>query len=416
MQYSTTNIYQMKREIIRFSGKISASLPRPEQKFFADMQYGILASKSCVLSEVAHALQEDNRKINVVDRLSRHLAKGTPQAAMNAYLKLVRRLLPSEPTVYIDDSDVVKPEGYHFEALGLVRDGSASTKDKTVYKKGYHVTEACAMTSSQQPISIFSELHSSKEKEFTSINDITFAAIDRAIALFKHCTFAMDRGYDDNKLFLKLLDAEQDFVIRIRKNGKLYYQNRWFLAPELCARRKGKVKMKLYYRGQEHDAYLSHVKVKLTASKREVNLVLVYGITENPMMLVTNKPIRSKVDVVAVAKTYFGRWRIEEYFRAKKQIFGFENFRVRSLAAINALNFYLTAVMTFLTSIAVRNKTELFHSAIEAAEPIKQKVHFFHYRLAYGIQKILSFAKAGIKEWFKPLQQDRDQFRLRLTA
>ena len=99
MQYSTTNIYQMKREIIRFSGKISASLPRPEQKFFADMQYGILASKSCVLSEVAHALQEDNRKINVVDRLSRHLAKGTPQAAMNAYLKLVRRMLPSEPTV-----------------------------------------------------------------------------------------------------------------------------------------------------------------------------------------------------------------------------------------------------------------------------------------------------------------------------
>ena len=158
------------------------------------------------------------------------------------------------------------------------------------------------------------------------------------------------------------------------------------------------------------------MKVKLTASKREVNLVLVYGITENPMMLVTNKPIRSKVDVVAVAKTYFGRWRIEEYFRAKKQIFGFENFRVRSLAAINALNFYLTAVMTFLTSIAVRNKTELFHSAIEAAEPIKQKVHFFHYRLAYGMQKIFSFAKAGIKEWFKPLQQDRDQFRLRLTA
>ena len=416
MRYSTTNIYQMKREILRFSGKITASLPRPEQKFFADMQYGMLASKSCLLSEIAHALQDNSRKINVVDRLSRHLSKGTPQAAMNAYLRLVRRMLPSEPTVYIDDSDVTKPEGYHFEALGLVRDGSASTKDKTVYKKGYHVTEACAMTRTQQPVSIFSELHSSREKEYTSINDITFAAIDRAIALFKRCTFSMDRGYDDNKLFLKLLDEGQDFVIRIRKNRKLYYQNRWFLAPELCARRKGKVKMKLYYRGKEHDAYLSHVKVKLTASKRDVNLVLVYGITENPMMLVTNKAIKSKADVIAVASTYFGRWRIEEYFRAKKQIFGFENFRVRSLAAINALNFCLTVVMTFLTSIAVRNKTALFHCAIAAAEPIKQKVHFFHYRLAFGIQNILSFAKAGIKEWFKPLQQDRDQFRLRLPT
>ena len=54
MQYSTTNICQMKREIMRFSGKISASMLRPEQKFFADMQYGMLASKSCLLSEIAH--------------------------------------------------------------------------------------------------------------------------------------------------------------------------------------------------------------------------------------------------------------------------------------------------------------------------------------------------------------------------
>ena len=127
------------------------------------------------------------------------------------------------------------------------------------------------------------------------------------------------------KIFLKLLDAEQDFVIRIRKNRKLFYQNRWFSATELCARRKGKVKMKLRYRGKDHDAYLSHVKVQLTASKREVNLVLVYGITENPMMLVTNKPVRSKADVMAAASTYFGRWRIEEHFRFMSflRFFGF---------------------------------------------------------------------------------------------
>jgi len=406
----------MKREIIRFSEKISEPLARPERKFMADMLYGMLASRSCLLSEIAHTLRESTRKINVVDRLSQHLARGTPQAAQLSYLKLVRHMVPSEPTVYIDDSDVVKPEGYHFEALGLVRDGSASTKDRTVYQKGYYVTEACAMTNNRQPISIFSKIHSSKEKEFTSINNITFAAIDRAIAMFQHCTFAMDRGYDDNKIFLKLLDDGQDFVIRIRKNRKLFYQNRWFSATELCARRKGKVKMKLHYRGKDHDAYLSHIKVQLTASKREVNLVLVYGITESPMMLVTNKLIRSKADVMAAARTYFGRWRIEEYFRAKKQIFGFENFRVRSLAAINALNFCLTVAMTFLTRIATRQKSELFHAVIQAAAPIKQKVHFYHYRLAFGIQQILSFAKVGIKDWFKPLQPDRAQFRIRLTA
>ena len=56
------------------------------------------------------------------------------------------------------------------------------------------------------------------------------------------------------------------------------------------------------------------------------------------MMLATNKEIRSKDDVIRIARTYFSRWRIEEYFRCKKQTYQFENFRVRKLEAINALN------------------------------------------------------------------------------
>ena len=56
------------------------------------------------------------------------------------------------------------------------------------------------------------------------------------------------------------------------------------------------------------------------------------------MMLATNKAIKSKEDVVSIVRTYMSRWRIEEYFRFKKQHFGFENFRVRSLMSINNLN------------------------------------------------------------------------------
>ena len=65
------------------------------------------------------------------------------------------------------------------------------------------------------------------------------------------------------------------------------------------------------------------MKVQITASKKDIYLVLVYGITEHPMMLATNKKIQSKEDVVNIALTYFSRWRIEEYFRCKKQMFQF---------------------------------------------------------------------------------------------
>jgi hypothetical protein len=33
------------------------------------------------------------------------------------------------------------------------------------------------------------------------------------------------------------------------------------------------------------------------------------------MMLATNKEIKSKEDVIQVARIYFSRWKIEEYFR-----------------------------------------------------------------------------------------------------
>ena len=124
--------------------------------------------------------------------------------------------------------------------------------------------------------------------------------MERAKSLFGKATFVMDRGYDDNKMFLKLDSMGQDYVIRLTAKRKLLYHNKWTFATELRNRRKGKVKLPLFYKGKEHEAYLSHVKVQITASRKDIYLVLVYGITEHPMMLATNKPIRSKEDVLSL--------------------------------------------------------------------------------------------------------------------
>jgi hypothetical protein len=407
----------MKREILTFSNKISENLFKPEKKFIADMTYGILASGSCLLTDVVDKLHEKSKKVNSVERLTRHLNKGVPNKALKTYLTTIRKWVPAEPVIHIDDSDAVKPDGYKFEALGLVRDGSKSTATKNVYEKGYHVTEACVLTGSNHPVSIFSEIHSSKEKNFTSINNITFSAMERGAALFEKATFVMDRGYDDNKMFLKLDELEQDYVIRLTAKRKLYFHGKWIPATQLRNQRKGKIKTPVVYKGKKHDAYLSHVKVQITASKKDIYLVLVYGITEHPMMLATNKEIKSKEDVINVAMLYFSRWRIEEYFRCKKQMFQFENFRVRKLAAINALNFYITLCMAFLAHISMKSETNALKvSIIQKADPIKEKVHFCYYRLAKGISGILNFAKEGIRLWFRTKRPAYRQLCLKLTA
>lgn len=402
MRHFTTDTYALTRDILNFSNKLFRCLSKSDRKFNADMLYGMLASSSCLLTDIADQLHENTKKINTVDRLSKHLAKGISRDILKAYLLLIRKWSPAHPVIHIDDSDIVKPDGLKFESLGMVRDGSESTRRKNVYQKGYHVTEATVLTSDNHPVSIFSRIHSSKEKNFTSINNVTFTAIEQAAALFGKSTFVMDRGYDSNKIFLKLDQMQQDYVIRLTANRNLFYHNKWLPATELRNRRKGKIKMNLPYKGKTHEAYLSHVKVQITASKKNIYLILVYGITDHPMMLATSKEIRSKEDVIQVTRLYFSRWRIEEYFRCKKQVFQFENFRVRKLKAINALNFYITACMAFLAHISMKSNTNTLKTAIiQKANPIREKVSFCYYRLAKGISGILSYAKEGIRLWFK---------------
>ena len=241
MAYSTTHTYTLKREILTFSNKISRKLSKPDRKFTADMVYGMLASGSCLLTDVVDQLHEGSKKVNSVERLTRHLGKGIPDRALRAYLSSIRKWVPKEPVIHIDDSDIVKPDGRRFEALGIVRDGSRSTDTRNVYEKGYHVTEACVLTRNGHPVSIFSRIHSSKEKDFTSVNDVTFSAMERGASLLGKATFVMDRGYDDNKMFLKLDSMGQDYIIRLTARRKLLFHGKWVPAAQLRDQRKGKI-------------------------------------------------------------------------------------------------------------------------------------------------------------------------------
>ena len=108
MLNSTTNTYTLKREILTFSKKISKHLSKPERKFTADMTYGMLASQSCLLTDIVDQLHENSKKVNSVERLTRHLNKGIPKDAQKSYLTFVRTMVSSNPIIHIDDSDVIK--------------------------------------------------------------------------------------------------------------------------------------------------------------------------------------------------------------------------------------------------------------------------------------------------------------------
>ena len=55
-------------------------------------------------------------------------------------------------------------------------------------------------------------------------------------------------------------------------------------------------------------------------------------------------------------------------------------------------------------------------SIIKSADPVKRKVYFCYYRLAKGIRGILSYAKEGVRLWFRTKRPAYRQICLKLVA
>lgn len=72
--------------------------------------------------------------------------------------------------------------------------------------------------------------------------------------------------------------------------------------------------------------------------------------------------------------------------------------------------------MAFLAMISMEPETNALKvSIIKSADPIKEKVFFYYYRLAKGIYGVLSYAKEGVRLWFRTKRPAYRQLCLRLV-
>lgn len=407
MNNYTANTYEIKRGNINFSKKITKDAGKVQSKYVKQMIYGMIKNQSCVLSEIADALDEENKKINTIERLSRQSSDKLDESIHKNYIETIKPYLGATPVILVDDSDIIKPYGKAFESLGVVRDGS-SINNK--YEKGYHVTEVVALSENEkQPISLYSRIHSSVEKNYSSMNTVTYEGLDTAVkAIGGKGTFVFDRGYDMNNLYKWAYKNNQNFIVRISKRRKIFHKGKWLKSNVLANARKGKIKTVLTFQGEEKEIYVSYLNVKITATKRNIKLLLVYGLGKEPMMIATNCPVLGKEDAVKIVRTYMSRWRIEEYFRFKKQTFGLENIRVRSLQGMNTINNLLTYAIGYIGILAEKiDRSLLTIKIIEQSKALRKDILFYYYQISKGIKYILNHAKRGIKEYLKIEQRPR---------
>ena len=407
MNNFTTNTYEMKREILNFSKKVSEGVNKATTKFVMDMQYGLAKGGSCLISNIARSLDENIKLNYTIDRLCDNLSnmyQEEKEIIWNNYLNEVSKNIDKENAIVLfDDSDINKEYSKKLEDLDRVIDGS-SQDNKIV--NGYHVCEATVLSmNNKQPMSIYSKIYSCKSKNFVSKNTYTLESIKAAENMIGEKFIGVfDRGYDDNKIFKYMSNNKHEFVVRLDDERILLFKGKKRSVGEVAKTRKGKISYKaLFDDSEEYELMLSYTKATLPANKEEYTLVIVYGLSEkSPMKLLTNINIKDKADVIKVVRLYLSRWRIEEHFRGKKQEYDFENMRVRTLESMNTLNMMLTIHLGHIAILADKiDKKLLTIKILYASKSLKDKSIVWLSQIARGIKNILAYAHTGIRDWLE---------------
>lgn len=172
---------------------------------------------------------------------------------------------------------------------------------------------------------------------------------------------------------------------------------------EVAARYKGHYRMDFMDKsGKNISCKMSCIPVRLCEfPARELVLTVVYGFGAEPMLLLSNLRMQEKKKLChIIAKVYLLRWRIEEYFRFKKQQFELEDLRVISLQSIRNLNLFATLAVGYIALVSSVHKDSIFLMELkECSRRIYDIPKFIFYALGYALERVLSMSRTGISSY-----------------
>jgi len=393
--------HNLKRKIFNFCSGLSGEFSKSVQKFITEMVYGLLSGKSCYLSDIARKLNEAIALDKTVERLSRNLKDfdDTEKLTEN-YFQTVKEHFDDSTVLIIDDSDITKTCSKKLEGLCKVHDGSTGK-----VTNGYWYAGVSALTSHhKQPIPVYSHVYSSQEEEYVSNNAETLKSLAFLSAHFPKTNIrALDRGYDAGYIFNYFIPRDESFIVRTRGDRNCFYKNKKIVISKLAKKLKSAYSLKFETKdGRKSNCKLSIAPVTLPDYPNKIlNLVVCSGLGKEPLMLLTNIENTDKKLCLTITKVYLMRWRIEEYYKFKKQGFGFEKFLVRSLKSIRNLDLILSIAIGFIGTLTEKIKESIeVLELIAAAKRLYGLSKFTFYAISDGLFEIFCKLYSGIAAFF----------------
>jgi hypothetical protein len=333
----------MRRSVLAFGKTVCRDLNKVDTRFVGDMLFGMISAQDVKLTKIGAALGEEIPLKHTEERLRRKLRDFDKCAEIQEiYMKKVLKKCRKDTLLIVDGGDISKPYGSKFEGLSQVHDGSSGR-----IEKGFPTVGVIALTEDKLPLPVYENIFS-YENDFVSQNDETFKALDFADKYFsKENIRVFDRGYDSSIINKKLLESGVKFIVRMVGKRKVIHNGKEQNILDIAKKFKGKYRLDF----QKQNGKKCECKVWITPIEMDgkpLNLVVCNGFGEKPLMLITNVFDDDKSICTAIVKCYLLRWKIEEFYRFKKQTFNFEDIRVLSLKAMNNLNFLLNLLVGFI--------------------------------------------------------------------
>ena len=408
MNNYTKIINQMKEKIVTFSKNLSIDLSKPNRKFVLNLIYGLICSSSSYLSEIARSLKENITLKKTIERLSNNLTnfdKEKRDYVWNNYVDKIKDKIDDNTVFCFDPGDLGKKNSKKLENLDLIKDGSTGE-----YINGYKMIEVAALTRREKlPIPVYSSLYSTKDEDFISENDECLTALKYIRNKFRNMgIYALDRGFDDEKYFKYFSNNDLSFVIRmtVKRNITVCKSGKTRNIKKVAISKKCKTQYSYKDKnGITRTAYAGYMKVKIpNIEDKEFYLVVIKSseFSNSPMMLLTNLKPENDEFTKIVNKVYIARWKIEEYFKFKKQQFKFEKLLVRTLNSIRTLNMFLSIVIGFIAIFSDNQKYAQYIIVFEAAKSLRtnDKIVLVYYAVERGLNKIFNNDKNGIKKLY----------------
>jgi hypothetical protein len=364
------------------------------------MVYGLLSGRSCFLTEIARKLNEDIALDKTVERLSRNLmAFDGAEELHESYFQTVKKHFDDNTVLIIDDSDIAKTCSSKLESLCKVRDGSTGK-----IADGYWFAGVSALTAKHgQPIPVYSRVYSSLEGDYVSNNAETLKSLEFLSSHFPKTNIrALDRGYDAGTVFDYFIPRDESFIVRMNDRNILHKGEK-ILLSKLARRFKGKYALKFEAKnGKKAACKLSITPVSLPDyPDKTLNLVICNGLGKEPLLLLTSLESEDPRLCVTITKVYLMRWRVEEYYKFKKQGFGFEKFLVRTLKSIRNLDLLLSIAIGYIGTLSekIDDSIEVLE-IIEASKRLYGLSKFTFYAISDGLFEIFGKLYTGIHAFF----------------